>query len=206
MNPKWMLLLGLGLFACQANAEQSVIIDAKAIGELPGANARAQAGVHEMSPEEANREKILRSGKASPRQKRELAMAALANSNKQAEQAFLAANKARPGVVSLPSGVQYKILSAGKGKKKPTDSSVIMCRYQGKLVDGTSFEKSDAGKPEPLNVAGLVPGLKEAVKLMLAGSKWQIVVPPQLAYGERGNRMVGPNAVLTYDMEIVAVN
>ena len=208
MNLKWIVLFGLGMFALQAHAEQSVVIDARAIGELSGAaqaDSTAQAEVLSASPEDANRARVLKGGKMSPKQRREIAMAALADSNKQNGNGFLAANKAKPGVVSLASGVQYKILKAGKGKKKPTDASVVSCRYQGTLIDGTRVEKSDAKTPDVLNVAGLAPGLKEAVKLMAPGSRWQIVIPPQLAYGDRGGRGVGPNAVLIYDMEIVAI-
>lgn len=206
MNLKWTMLFSLGLFALSASAEQPVVIDAKAIGDATMSEVPAQAPASPKSPADAGKERALKGGKMSPRQRHELDKAALADTNGRAGTDFLAANKARHGVVSLPSGVQYRILIAGKGKKKPTEASVISCRYQGKLIDGTGFEKSDARKPETLNVAGLVPGLKEAVKLMSAGSKWQIVVPPQLAYGSRGNHIVGPNAVLIYDMEIVSVD
>ncbi|MFA6971919.1 MAG: FKBP-type peptidyl-prolyl cis-trans isomerase [Gallionella sp.] len=210
MNLKWLMLFSLGLFALQASAEQSVVIDAQAIDEqtdTTGAdvNTTAQAETPAVSPGDANRERVLKGGKMSPKQKHELAKAALSESNQQTGNDFLAANKARQGVVSLPSGVQYKILIAGKGKKKPTEASVILCRYQGGLIDGTVFEKSDAKKPATLNVIGLLPGLKEAVKLMSTGSKWQIVVPPQLGYGDRGNRVIGPNAVLIYEMEIITI-
>jgi FKBP-type peptidyl-prolyl cis-trans isomerase len=209
MNLKWIVLFSLGLLALSANAEQSVVIDAQMIGEQPGAataDAPAQAEAPTETLEDVNKERILKGGKMSPRQKHELDKAALADSNGKAGNDFLVANKARHGVVSLPSGVQYKILKAGKGKNKPSEASVISCRYQGRLIDGTSVEKSDAKKPETLNVVGLLPGLKEAVKLMAAGSKWEIVIPPQLAYGAQGNRVVGPNAVLIYDMEIISIN
>lgn len=210
MHLKWLMLFSLGLFALQASAEQSVVIDAQAIGDQTDAtstavNAPAQAETPAVSAGDANRERILKSGKMSPKQKHALDMAALSDSNEQAGNDFLAANKAKHGVVSLPSGVQYKILHAGKGKKKPTDASVISCFYQGTLIDGTNFDKSDAKKTATLNVAGLLPGLKEAVKLMSTGAKWQIIVPPQLGYGNRGNRVIGPNAVLIYDMEIIAI-
>jgi FKBP-type peptidyl-prolyl cis-trans isomerase len=100
--------------------------------------------------------------------------------------------------------VQYKIMRAGQGKK-PAEDSVVRCRFKGKLVDGSIIDKSDNKKPSSMHVSGLVEGLKEAVKLMPAGSKWEIVVPPQLAYGTFGNRGVGPNAVLVYEMEILGI-
>lgn len=203
MKKKWIVLFSLGMFALQANAEQSVIIDANAIGEQSGA---VQSTAPTVPSVDADRERVLKGGKMSPKQKYELAKAALADSNGQAGNNFLVANKAKHGVVILPSGVQYRILQAGKGKKRPTEGSTISCRYQGRLVDGTVVEKSDAKKPEKLKVVGLLPGLQEAVKLMTAGSKWEIVIPPQLAYGAQGNRVVGPNAVLEYDMEIVSID
>ena len=128
----------------------------------------------------------------------------MADSNKQAGDNFLAANKAKPGVVTLPSGVQYKILRAGKGMK-PTEDNFVRCRYKGTLIDGSIIDKSDEKKPVSMHVAGFLAGLKEAVMLMPTGSKWEIVIPPQLAYGAFGNRGVGPNAVLIYEMEILGV-
>jgi FKBP-type peptidyl-prolyl cis-trans isomerase len=80
-----------------------------------------------------------------------------------------------------------------------------VCRYKGTLIDGSSFDKPDAKKPLTLAVAGLLPGLREAVKLMTTGAKWQIVIPPQLGFGARGSQGVGPNAVLIYDIEIISV-
>jgi len=194
MKLKWVALFSLGMLAIQANAEQQM--DAS---KTPGNSASAQADENN-----ANKERVLKGGKMSPRQRAEVAKSELAASNTQTGDGFLAANKVKKGVVSLPSGVQYKILSAGKGNK-PKESSTIACRYQGKLVDGTGFDKADEKKPIMLKVAGLLPGLKEAVKLMPAGSKWEIVIPPQLAYGAQGYRNIGPNAILIYNMEIVSV-
>jgi FKBP-type peptidyl-prolyl cis-trans isomerase FklB len=153
----------------------------------------------------ANKEQLLKGGKMSPRQKAALARGELAESNKGAGDAFLASNGAKPGVVSLPSGLQYKILHAGKGKK-PTESSTIRYRYKGTLIDGSVIDKSaENNKPSTINVGGLLAGLKEAAMLMPSGSKWQIVIPPQLAYGASGYRGAGPNAVLVYEMEILGI-
>jgi FKBP-type peptidyl-prolyl cis-trans isomerase len=208
MKLKWIVLLGLTLLGMQARAEEAVVIDAQAVGEPPAAakaaeHATAPAEAPSASPAEANRARVLKGGKMSQRQKTAMAKATLAESNKQQGESFLAANKIKDGVVSLPSGVQYKILKAAKGKT-PGENSMVACRYRGTLTDGTSFDKTDAKTPAALSVAGFLPGLREAVKLMPAGSKWQIVVPPQLAYGESGDRGVGPNAVLIYEMEIVS--
>jgi FKBP-type peptidyl-prolyl cis-trans isomerase len=139
-------------------------------------------------------------------QKRAQAMKAAAEENKKAGDAFLAENKKREGVVALPSGLQYKILKAGDGRK-PTDTDMVECNYRGALINGTEFDSSyRTGKPAPFKVAGLIPGWTEALKLMPVGSKWQLFIPPHLAYGERGaGRDIGPNATLVFEIELVAV-
>lgn len=200
MNLQWIVLIVSGFLAMQANAEQPVVIDAQAIA---GEDAQGQAQTGSL--QDANKERIMKGGRMSPKQQYEIEMSKLADSNKRSGEDYLAANLAKPGVVSLPDGVQYKVLRAGKGGRKPTDSGTIQCRYQGSLIDGMVFEKSDLKKPETLKVAGLLPGLREAVKLMTAGAKWQIIVPPQLGYGAKGNRTIAPNSVLIYDIEIIAV-
>jgi FKBP-type peptidyl-prolyl cis-trans isomerase len=130
--------------------------------------------------------------------------AALENKKKGAE--FLAANKTREGVVTLPSGVQYTILKAGDGRK-PTDDDTVLCNYRGTLLDGTEFEASEPGKPVTMKVAYLFPGWKEAMKLMPVGSKWKIFVPSDLAYGERarGSEIVGPNETVILEVELLAI-
>ncbi len=189
------------------------MIDFKMLGEQSGVSESIPSETEKAEPAtasgiaaeaEANRERILKGGKMSTRQRTAVVKAELSVNNIQAGESFLADNKAKPGVISLPSGVQYHILRAGQGRK-PTDTSEVRCRYMGTLIDGSVFDKTDDTKPVLSAVTGFLPGLKEAVKLMSAGSKWQIVVPPQLAYGERGDRGVGPNAVLIFEMEILSV-
>jgi FKBP-type peptidyl-prolyl cis-trans isomerase len=210
MKMKWILLFSLGMFAIQANADQPVVIDSQSIGEAP-AQAASPAGANtagqtdpQAEANAANKEQFLKGGKMSPRERAAVAKAEMADTNKQAGDNFLANNKSKQGVVSLPSGLQYKILRAGQGRK-PTENSQIRCRYKGTLVDGTVIDKSDDKKPISIRVEGLLAGLKDAVMLMPTGSKWEIVIPPQLAYGTFGNRGIGPNAVLIYQMEILGV-
>jgi FKBP-type peptidyl-prolyl cis-trans isomerase FklB len=198
---KWIALAGFGLIAMQANAEQATATKAAVATPLKAESpAKLQAEANK-----ANRERALKGGKISPKQRAELDKAASAGKNVTEGEAFLAANKAKAGVLSLAGGVQYRVISEGKGKQKPTEKSTVVCRYQGKLIDGTGFDKADGKKLSTLKVAGLVPGLKQAVKNMTTGSKWEIVVPPKLAYGKKGYRDVGPNAVVVYEMEIVSI-
>ena len=99
--------------------------------------------------------------------------------------------------MTLPSGLQYKILKAGDGRK-PTEADTVECDYRGTLINGTEFDSSSrTGKPATFKVTGLIAGWTEALKLMPVGSKWQLFIPPQLAYGERGaGNVIGPNATL----------
>ena len=175
-------------------------------GALMAQQAFAQTpGDAKSLADAANQAEALKAGHLSPRQRAELEKAALAKSNAQAEAGFLAANRRKPGVVALPSGVQYKVLAAGSGARHPVDASTVLCRYQGALADGASFDRSDDKAASALKVSGLVPGLREAVKLMNAGARWEVVVPPERGFGPRGTQGVPPNAVLVYTIEIVTI-
>jgi len=126
--------------------------------------------------------------------------------NKKTGEAFLAENKKKEGMVTLPSGLQYKILKAGKGKK-PTDADKVECHYRGTLIDGTEFDSSyRRGQPATFPVAGVIEGWTEALKLMPVGSKWQLFVPSQLAYKEHGaGADIGPNATLIFEVELLGI-
>jgi FKBP-type peptidyl-prolyl cis-trans isomerase FklB len=120
-------------------------------------------------------------------------------------EAFLAANKAKEGVVTLASGLQYKILKAGTGEK-PTLDDTVMCNYKGTLVNGTEFDASEKhGGPATFPVKGVIAGWTEALQLMPAGSKWQLFVPSNLAYGPQGPGDIGPNATLIFEVELVSI-
>jgi len=120
--------------------------------------------------------------------------------------AFLAANKSKEGVIALPDGLQYKILTAGTGKK-PDGDDTVTCNYRGMLVDGTEFDNSAKHNgPASFPVKGVIKGWTEALQLMPVGSKWQLYVPPQLAYGERGaGSLIPPNSTLIFDVELVSI-
>lgn len=138
-------------------------------------------------------------------QKEQEAKAKEATDNKKAGDEFLAANAKKDGVVSLPSGLQYKIVKAGDGKK-PTDADTVSCNYRGTLIDGTEFDKNQPGQPATFQVGAVIPGFKEGLKLMPAGSTWQFFIPPQLAYGERGaGNVIGPNTTLVFEVELLSI-
>ena len=121
-------------------------------------------------------------------------------------EAFLAANKAQPGVVTLPSGLQYKIVTEGTGRK-PTLEDTVDCHYRVSLAGGKEIDSSyKRGQPLTIPVKGAVKGWTEVLQLMPVGSKWQVVLPPGLAYGERGaGTDIGPNATLVFELELIAV-
>jgi FKBP-type peptidyl-prolyl cis-trans isomerase FklB len=127
---------------------------------------------------------------------------ALAAKNKKDGEAFMAANKTKEGVKTLPSGLQYKVIKSGNGATPaPTDS--VVADYHGTLVDGTVFDSSvERGKPETFPVNRVVKGWTEALQLMKVGDKWQLVVPPELAYGEMGNESIGPSSTLIFEVEL----
>jgi FKBP-type peptidyl-prolyl cis-trans isomerase FklB len=132
---------------------------------------------------------------------------AAAEKNKKQGDDFLEANKTKPDVVTTPSGLQYKVLQAGSGPK-PAATDTVVCNYRGTLLDGTEFDSSiKRGQPVTLTVGQVIKGWTEALQLMPVGSKWQIYLPPALAYGDRGtpNGPIGPNATLIFDVELVSI-
>jgi FKBP-type peptidyl-prolyl cis-trans isomerase len=129
----------------------------------------------------------------------------MSEKNRRAGEELFAANLKKPDVVTLPSGLQYKILKRGDGKK-PTLEDQVVCQYKGALLDGTEFDSSDKKKePATLPVKGLIKGWSEALQLMAVGSKWQLFVPPQLAYGEKIVGGIGPNATLVFEVELLSI-
>jgi FKBP-type peptidyl-prolyl cis-trans isomerase len=118
---------------------------------------------------------------------------------------FLAANKGKEGVTVLPSGLQYKILKAGTGAK-PTASDTVVCHYRGTLINGTEFDSSyKRNQPAKFAVSGVIKGWTEALQLMPVGSKWQLFIPSDLAYGEGGNQGIPPNSTLIFEVELLSI-
>jgi FKBP-type peptidyl-prolyl cis-trans isomerase FklB len=126
--------------------------------------------------------------------------------NKKEGEAFLAANKGKAGVVTLPSGLQYKILKDGTGPK-PTASDTVACNYRGTLINGTEFDSSyKSGQPATFPVSGVIKGWTEALQLMTVGSKWQLFIPSDLAYGNRGaGGDIGPDSTLIFEVELLSI-
>jgi len=131
---------------------------------------------------------------------------AAADRNKAEGAAYLAANAKKEGVTALPSGLQYKVIVAGTGEK-PKATDRVTTHYRGTLIDGTEFDSSySRGEPATFEVGGVIKGWTEALQLMPVGSKWQIVVPSELAYAERGaGEEIGPNATLLFEIELISI-
>ncbi len=138
--------------------------------------------------------------------KQDQAMQAAGEANKKQGEAFLAANKAKDGVVTLPSGLQYKVLTEGKGPK-PTPSDTVVCNYKGTLIDGTEFDSSyKRGQPATFPVGQVIKGWTEALQLMPVGSKWELFIPSEMAYGPRGpTPAIGANSTLIFEVELLSI-
>ena len=129
-----------------------------------------------------------------------------ADKNKKDGEAFLAANKNKPGVKTTASGLQYEVIKEGTGKK-PAATDQVKVHYTGTLIDGTKFDSSvDRGEPATFALNGVIPGWTEALQLMPVGSKYKIVVPSSLGYGEKGTPgPIGPNATLVFEVELLEI-
>lgn len=128
------------------------------------------------------------------------------DTNRAEGEAFLAENKKKAGVVTLPSGLQYEVLAEGKGKK-PSATDSVQCHYHGTLINGEVFDSSvERGEPAVFGVSQVIPGWVEALQLMPEGSKWRLFIPSDLAYGENGaGGKIAPNSTLIFDVELLKV-
>jgi len=126
--------------------------------------------------------------------------------NRKEGDAFLAANKTKEGVVTLPSGLQYKILKEGTGPK-PAATDTVTCNYSGKLLNGTEFDSSyKRGQPASFPLTGVIKGWTEALQLMPVGSKWQLFIPPDMAYGDHPpSRDIAPGSTLVFEVELLSI-
>lgn len=130
-----------------------------------------------------------------------------AAANLKAGQDFLEANKLKPGITTLASGLQYEVIKEGSGAK-PTATDKVTCHYHGTLIDGTVFDSSvHRGQPATFPLNMVIKGWTEGLQLMPAGSKWRFFIPPHLAYGDRQvSAQIGPNSTLIFEVELIAVS
>jgi FKBP-type peptidyl-prolyl cis-trans isomerase FklB len=139
------------------------------------------------------------------RQEQAAAFQKLAEENQKASDEFLEANKKKSGIVVLPSGIQYRVIEEGEGAR-PGLTSTVKVHYRGSRTDGLEFDSSFArGVPEEFNVENVLKGWQEVLPLMKTGSTWQVFIPPELAFGARGNPPVGPNETLIFDLKLVEI-
>ncbi len=138
--------------------------------------------------------------------RQEAKMQQAGETNKKEGEAFLSSNKTKAGVVTLPSGLQYKILKEGSGPK-PSATDSVVCNYRGTLLDNTEFDSSyKRGQPATFQVGQVIKGWTEALQLMPVGSKWQLFIPSELAYGDRGaGADIAPNATLIFEVELLSI-
>jgi len=139
-------------------------------------------------------------------QKREATANIEKQKNLQKSMQFHADMKNKPGVITTPSGLQYKVIKEGTGKI-PTETSQVKVHYKGTLIDGRQFDSSyERNEPAVFPVNGVIKGWTEALKLMKEGSKWMLMIPPDLAYGDRGaGQLIGPNETLIFEVELLEV-
>ncbi|MBI3610708.1 MAG: FKBP-type peptidyl-prolyl cis-trans isomerase [Nitrospirae bacterium] len=225
---RFVVLLGLILAAGRVEAEENPALKSEkdkisySIGMDIGTNMKRQ-GI-EIEPELLARglKDAVSGGKAllTEDEVRDVLMAfqkemrtkAEARANQQGEknktegEAFLAQNKKKEGVVTLPSGLQYKVIKEGAGKM-PKATDTVTTHYRGTLIDGTEFDSSyKRGQPASFPVNGVIAGWTEALQLMKVGSKWQLFIPSNLAYGARGGGpTIGPNAALIFEVELLSI-
>jgi FKBP-type peptidyl-prolyl cis-trans isomerase FklB len=156
-----------------------------------------------MTPEEI--QAALKEQERELEKQRKANASALGIKNKMEGDAFLAENTKREGVVTLPSGLQYKVLKEGAGPV-PAEADRVKVHYRGKLLGGPEFDSSyERGEPSIVAVTGVIPGWKEALRRMPVGSQWKLWVPPQLAYGNEGKGGIGPNATIVFEVELLAI-
>ncbi len=181
---------------------QSIDVDPAIL--MQGLQASLTDGKTLLTEQEA--QAVLTELQTEARKKQDEKMQQAGAANQKEGETFLAANKAKAGVVTLPSGLQYKILKEGTGPK-PSATDTVSCNYRGTLINGTEFDSSyKRGEPTSFPVNGVIKGWTEALQLMPVGSKWQLFIPSELAYGSRGaGPDIGPNATLIFEVELLSI-
>ena len=225
MKLKLIVILGILFLVSQVNAQENLVLKNQKdkisyiIGMDIGTNLKKQsigidsnilakgvkdalAGTKPLLTEQEIQETMMAFQKEMMAKQAEVA-----KKNKAEGEAFLAENKKKEGVKALLSGLQYKVIKAGTGKK-PKSTDTVTAHYRGTLINGTEFDSSyKRGQPATFPVSGgMIPGWTEALQLMEEGAKWQLFIPSNLAYGEKGaGRDIGPNATLIFEIELVSI-
>jgi FKBP-type peptidyl-prolyl cis-trans isomerase len=199
----YALGMNIGTGYSQGLKKQSVEVDWNLVAQ--GLKDAATNGKTRLSEDEAKT--VLNEVQTEVNKQQQEKMQQAAAKNKTEGDAFLAGNKDKEGVITLPSGLQYKILKAGDGPK-PSATDTVVCNYRGTLINGTEFDSSfKRGQPSTFGVGQVIKGWTEALQLMPVGSKWQLFIPSSLAYGERGEPRGGiePNATLIFEVDLVSI-
>ncbi len=224
MKLKMIFLLGFLFLVCQVNAQENLVLKSQKdkvsyiIGMDIGNNLKKQSididpnilargvkdtlsGVKPLLTEKEIQENMATLQKEMMAKQEEVG-----KKNKSEGEAFLAENKRKEGVKTLPSGLQYKVIKAGTGKK-PKSTDTVTVHYRGTLINGTEFDSSyKRGQTVSFPVSGVIPGWTEALQLMEEGAKWQLFIPSNLAYGEKGaGNVIGPNATLIFEVELISI-
>jgi FKBP-type peptidyl-prolyl cis-trans isomerase FklB len=229
MRAFWAVVLAAALAGCQSSGGKDVKLETQkdkvsySIGLAIGKNlardsvavapdpfirgvldAYADSSHRLMNDEEI--QKVMAAFQDSLRTRQMETSRAAGEKQKREGEAFLAENARKPGVLTLPSGLQYKVITEGKGKR-PSASSTVTTQYRGRLLDGTEFDSSyKHGQPAEFPVSGVIKGWTEALQMMTEGSKWELYVPSHLAYGESGaGGVIPPNATLIFEIELLSV-
>jgi FKBP-type peptidyl-prolyl cis-trans isomerase FklB len=192
----------IGVDIGKALQKQGVVIDPDLVAK--GIKDGTSGGKLLMSDQEI--QETMMAFQKEMRAKQEEANKQLGEKNKKEGEAFLAQNKTKEGVTTLPSGVQYKVVKAGTGKK-PKETDTVVTHYKGTLLDGTEFDSSfKRNQPATFKVNGVIRGWSEALQLMEVGAKWILYVPAPLAYGDRGaGQQIGPHATLIFEVELISI-
>jgi FKBP-type peptidyl-prolyl cis-trans isomerase len=196
------LSYAIGVNVGRSLQKDSVDVDAKILTQ--GLRDALVGGKTLITEDEAKT--IIGTLQSELRKKQDEALQAAGEANKKQGEAYLAANKTKDGVVTLPSGLQYKVLTEGKGPK-PTASDTVVCNYKGTLIDGTEFDSSyKRGQPATFPVDKVIKGWTEALQLMPVGSKWELFIPSEMAYGPRGpTPAIGANSALIFEVELLSI-
>jgi FKBP-type peptidyl-prolyl cis-trans isomerase FklB len=221
MKSVWIAILCVTIMACQGKKQESTSLKTSkdslsySVGIDIGKNLKKQMFdvdpailAQGMKDYENNGKTLLTEDQAKEviMNFQRKAMTQMFEKNKKDGDLFLAENKKKEGVVTLPSGLQYKVITAGTGKK-PTATQTVSVNYLGKLIDGTEFDNSyKRGQPATFPCNGVIKGWTEALLLMPLGSKWELYIPSDLAYGERGaGQVIPPNATLIFEVELLSI-